>query len=286
MPTYGKAKERDMIRSVLPSSRRKFARDSKQAIHQKRRSKVKQALHTYKDVIQTDEWYEIEAVLDDNGRHEAPYTDIHDADVRAKLDIRETVLDRRNGDKVQPIMRWAATQLQDVRLEDRLSKMATVLPDNTVGRHALSHIEDLDEYYVPYEGDRLWRYGYSSWSQERKDAWAQKRADEEFLRTCRVAALIEYVQWFWNNGLIDYLNYYMCQPYEEEGLSHWKRRKYGTNRPAPAPLKSYHRISSYLFGGVCNGVYYESSISHSEALCRRLVNLMEESGFPVPGGLC
>jgi hypothetical protein len=60
--------------------------------------------------------------------------------------IEEMVWDRRSADKVAPLVRWALhhvrhdARLRDAESAERLDHFRQLLPDNTIGRHALSHI--------------------------------------------------------------------------------------------------------------------------------------------------
>jgi len=72
------------------------------------------------------------------------------------------VWDRRAADKTAPLVRWALhhvrhdPQLRDADLAERLDHFRQLVPDNTIGRHALSHIawplERLDA--APRDPDR------------------------------------------------------------------------------------------------------------------------------------
>lgn len=71
-------------------------------------------------------------------------------DIDAIVDVRgaieELVWDRRAADKVAPLVRWALHQirhdprLRDAEFAERLHHFRQLLPDNAIGRHALSHI--------------------------------------------------------------------------------------------------------------------------------------------------
>lgn len=108
----------DVIRSVLPSTARRDARRTRQLIHRAARRKVNVWLRA--------------------------------GDVDAFVDIRgpieEMVWDRRAGDKVGPLVRWALHQvrhdprLRDAGFDERIDHFRKLLPDSTIGRHALSRI--------------------------------------------------------------------------------------------------------------------------------------------------
>jgi hypothetical protein len=116
-------KARDMARSVLPSKRRQYARAAKRALRKRERSTVRASLRL--DLID-------------------PQIGIVHVDLRRE--IREVIWERRAGDKIGPITRWAerqvATQadLQEADLPERIEHFRSVLPSNKIGRHALGHI--------------------------------------------------------------------------------------------------------------------------------------------------
>lgn len=108
----------DIIRSVLPSTARRDARATRKLIHRAARRKTRAALRAG----DTDGF----------------------VDVRGT--IGEMVWDRRAADKTAPLVRWALhhvqhdPQLRDADVAERLGHFRQLLPDNTIGRHALSHI--------------------------------------------------------------------------------------------------------------------------------------------------
>jgi hypothetical protein len=111
-------KVRDMIRSVLPSTARHGVRATRRLIHRAERRTVKDRLRAGDDV----------GVVDTRGA------------------ISEMVWDRRAADKVAPLVRWALDHfradpvLRDASTAERLEHFRRLLPDTTIGRHALSHI--------------------------------------------------------------------------------------------------------------------------------------------------
>lgn len=167
--TYGKSKERDMVRSILPSSSRKSARDDKRNVNQSRRAAVKLALRQHRDVLavenEMDEMYDLVYDFD------VAYDEICDADARYERDIREAMWERRSADKVAPIIRWAEAKVQDVRPEDRLSWLQARMPDNLAVRHAISHIKFSDAFpdQNPYEYRFYNRYQMT----EEERAWVK-----------------------------------------------------------------------------------------------------------------
>jgi hypothetical protein len=121
-------KIKDMAESVLPSTSRKAARERRRSLHHAERARVRTALHNW--VGSTDR-----ADLDINPA--STY----------RRDIGEIVNDRRAGDKVGPLVRWALRKahtdpaLLSCPQTEQVQAFRALLPDNLIGRHALSHIE-------------------------------------------------------------------------------------------------------------------------------------------------
>ncbi len=138
----------DIIRSVLPSTARRHTRASRRLIHRAERRKVNAALRA--------------------GDSDA-YLDVRGA-------IEEMVWDRQAADKVAPLVRWALhhvrhdPRLGDAEFAERLDHFRQLLPDNTIGRHALSHI---------------------AWPLERLDARPRQLPERSLGDVARVRALYE-----------------------------------------------------------------------------------------------
>lgn len=171
--TYGKSKERDMVRSILPSTARKGARDNKRNVNQRHRSSVKQALNQHRDVLSNERFFDHEEFATDSYDEffdfDVAYDKICDADHEYRSRIKYVMWYRRDADKVAPIIRWAEAKVADVRPEDRLSWLRARMPDNLAVRHAISHIEFSDAFpdQNPYE--YYWRSQYYKTPEER--AW-------------------------------------------------------------------------------------------------------------------
>jgi hypothetical protein len=171
--TYGKSKERDMVRSILPSTARKGARENKRNVNQRHRSSVRQALRQHRDVLAEERFFDHDEFdvdsYDERFDFDAPYDKICNADHEYKSRIKYVMWDRREADKVAPIIRWAEAKVADVRPEDRLSWLQARMPDNLAVRHAVSHIKFSDAFpdQNPYE--YYWRSQYYKTPEER--AW-------------------------------------------------------------------------------------------------------------------
>jgi hypothetical protein len=126
-------KIKDMSRSVLPSTGRKSARDNRRIIHGQQRARELAAVTAYhRDV--------------DPGSVTP--------DIRGTFgpDITYMVRQRRSRDKVGPLIRWAeATIAADPLLRsaprsEQVAYFARLMPDTTIGRHAVQHIEQALEW--------------------------------------------------------------------------------------------------------------------------------------------
>jgi hypothetical protein len=123
-------KRRDMSRSVLPSTRRRAAAKDLAGVRRSHRREVRKQLRTFVDPMR----------VDDLEFHDL--SDYHRYPTRA---TREVVFARRNADKVAPLMRWAVGSTRSIRHEDRLSHLAAILPANLIGRHAMTHLDWMQE---------------------------------------------------------------------------------------------------------------------------------------------
>lgn len=121
-------KIKDMSRSVLPSTGRKSARDNRRIIHKQQRARELAAVTAYR-------------------RDTGP--DIVTPDVRGTYgpDITQMVRGRRAQDKVGPLIRWAEARiaadpvLRSAPRAEQVACFARLMPDTTIGRHAVQHIE-------------------------------------------------------------------------------------------------------------------------------------------------
>ncbi len=120
-------KNKNMQRSVLPSSRRKAARWERRAIHGRARARQRDVLAQYRK------------------DYDAPEPDFREG--RRKAATKWMVVDRRSADKIGPLTRWAIRTieqdpvLRDATLSDQVAYFAAMLPTDVIGRHAVFHIE-------------------------------------------------------------------------------------------------------------------------------------------------
>jgi len=141
LTTSGLEKPSECVRCLVgrPLTRRRGARADRTAAHHRERARLRGELHTL-------------AGFDDPDDYEGG------PDWVARGDIAQMVEDRRYGDKVAPLMRWAERTVEtDPALAaatpaERLDHFRRLLPPNLTGRHALFHVEWAvgPEYWSPW----------------------------------------------------------------------------------------------------------------------------------------
>lgn len=151
--TYGEAKTRDMARSILPATNRRDARHTAASIKRHNRRVTRQALH---------EWKSYEDPLEYEG-HIYGYDDspATGGEEGPKGNIKSHMWDRRNHDKLNHFIRWA--EAATAHLDDphaRYMYIKKILPDNLIGRHALSHLEFVEAFN--YRADVHSRYTFTA----------------------------------------------------------------------------------------------------------------------------
>ena len=114
------AKRRDIARSVLPSTTRHTARTTLTALRRVDRRAVAMTLTSLRGARGVDDVVVPGYPL---SRH------------------REAVLDRRCADKLAPLERWAAHEVDGLELDAARARVLKVLPAGVVGAHAVSHLE-------------------------------------------------------------------------------------------------------------------------------------------------
>jgi len=183
MSSYGEAKKRDMARSILPCTARKTFRELIAGEKRASRSRVNQELSLLrgpaKDVA---ELYEDSAT---------------DYNQYPNREINSLVWERRECDKVAPVMKWAVVVTDGVRKEDRLSRFAAMMPDSTIGRHAVDHVAWMEEFRVGHPHEWTYRSRVSSVDPEVAN----------FIRYAAIAALVERMELlFERNGALKRFN--------------------------------------------------------------------------------
>jgi hypothetical protein len=91
--------------------------------------------------------------------------------------IHELVDRRREADKVGPLLRWAERtiaadpRLAEASFEDRYDHFARLLPDNTIGRHALQHLRWVLDDPDRHTRRTAWRAEWAARSADNRDAF-------------------------------------------------------------------------------------------------------------------
>ena len=131
MPTYGKAKIKDIVRSVLPSKRRRQARHEKANANRVRRRNVRQAVGKAL-LLEEDDLEGFDEAADVEDRKNA-------------LAVHDAVNERRAADKVEPLIKWAKASIRGLP-DKRIAKLRSLVPNNTIGEHAIGHVKGLDGF--------------------------------------------------------------------------------------------------------------------------------------------
>lgn len=127
-------KIKDMSRSVLPSAGRKAARVDRRIAHGRQRARELAAVTAYR-------------------RDADPESVTPDLRGRYGPEITYMVWGRRARDKVGPLIRWAEATiaadpvLRSATRAEQVGYFARLMPDSTIGRHAVQHIEQALEWH-------------------------------------------------------------------------------------------------------------------------------------------
>lgn len=131
---YGDPKRRQMARSILPSTARRASAARSAGIRRRSRRRTGQQLRSL--IAAPGACAAAEA--SDDARFDALAWPQHQ--------IKDAVWERRLNDKVAPLQRWAVAFTRDLPSEGRLDAVRAVLPNDLIGRHAISHIDFLDHF--------------------------------------------------------------------------------------------------------------------------------------------
>lgn len=153
---YGDNKRRQMARSILPSKRRKNSRYDLRVIARAHRRSEREALRALSKALRERS----------EGSLDQEHVDVMEASLARATDVRRhavrySVGERREADKVSPLIRWAPLAVADLDVQDRLPSLRAWLPDGIVGNHAMSHVDWLVEpdydhnRYLPTSRQRL-----------------------------------------------------------------------------------------------------------------------------------
>lgn len=130
-------KRRDMCRSILPSTSRRAARNNKAILKRQHRRHIRLAL---RDWATYDDPYDYEGFAHEDTNRPItggiPWLNV----------IQDVVDERRYHDKVGPLVRWVERIKPDLpgdTDDEKFDALRQLLPDNLIGRHALSHVDQL-----------------------------------------------------------------------------------------------------------------------------------------------
>ena len=135
-------KARDMARSVLPSTKRRQARAAKKNSSRVARRRTEHQLRGLERFVAAHDFDDFEADLQDDTRPDQSWSN-------TQFTFDGLVADRRDNDKIGPLLRWAEARVAgDPRLRDggpdaRRVYFSGLLPGTLIGRHALSHLRDV-----------------------------------------------------------------------------------------------------------------------------------------------
>lgn len=147
--TYGDSKVRDMCRSILPATNRKSASEDARRIKRHNRRMTRQTLDAWRSEIDPDDFEGHVFSYDDAPACGSGWDGGN---------IKAVMWDRRDHDKLGPMLRWAVAITADIDDPvDRRSHMRQILPNNLIGWHAMGHIEFLDEFDIDDRPLRSWQ---------------------------------------------------------------------------------------------------------------------------------
>jgi hypothetical protein len=161
---YGEEKIRDMARSLLPSTRRKRARNTRGLLHRASRRTARLELTRLE-------------------RDPEAFEDLPGPDGGRSQEICYMVQDRRSADKVNPFVRWATATTRELPRESRLSHIQGLLPKGVIGEHALSHLKRAKAFRDPRKDH--WRRAWLSRSPQIE--WMDRGEQAELLRAVLAA---------------------------------------------------------------------------------------------------
>lgn len=155
-------KQRDIARSILPSTHRRQARRDLTAVRRSHRRGVRQDLHRLTADAYLDSGVDLTRTCD--------------------REIIDLVWWRRQADKLNHFEHWAVRVTAHLPIEDRRSHLRAILPDGLIGEHAMSHLDWIPE--INPHGRRWWWIG-------RSEAWAEEQRARERAVVAGLRALLE-----------------------------------------------------------------------------------------------
>jgi hypothetical protein len=249
-----------MARSILPSTRRKGAREDKRINNRKARARVKA---------------EMRRCLRD-----PDYAD--EADLFYEPSWSYIVSDRREADKLNHFIRWAEAITQGVPRDDRVKHMRGMLPEGLIGWHAVSHLEFRDHFRTTAQiAERdAWR---ASWAKNR----TRRRTREDNVMLLREVMEDSALHRVFNRAMLDA----HCPVSWVTGYKEGKPRTvyaYGGNTYQKPQLIAITKIVGPREGRYCKGLgdidrflddVHEAGTTHREVWSRWTSEHYFRSGF-------
>lgn len=179
---YGENKARQMARSILPSTRRKAARENLRAIKQSHRALVRRELR------RLDEENEPRDCFDPRGYPTG----------KIAYEVRE----RQNADKLGHFEKWAVEISKGIPEADGRRKwVRALLPAGLIGDHAMTHLDNYDAFETnTWRYSYRWKYGPDLTPEEQAKAVREAR---EAVHARRVRLLREVVASGWGHRLLN-----------------------------------------------------------------------------------
>ncbi|MFY2563511.1 hypothetical protein ACN469_38315 [Corallococcus terminator] len=140
----GKDKAFEMARSLLPSTKRQQARENRANVTRSARRTAKTRVA---QLIRDPELAEDCAELDED----------------ASLELGWVVARRRDGDKVNPFIRWAKRRTLDEPRDLRVELIRKTLPEGLIGRHGLAHLKGKEHFLSTIDLPRGWGVNRTPW---------------------------------------------------------------------------------------------------------------------------
>ena len=148
-------KTRDIIRSILPSTRRRYSRYEKARINRANRHQVRQALRDHgSDIIDEDG-----DIIPDDAKLTML---IHNSDRHRRRDTRMMVSERRGADKISHFVRWCEARTKHIPEEDTRTRYYLISgliggPADIIREHALGHFLNPEFGFDPHFGRSILR---------------------------------------------------------------------------------------------------------------------------------
>lgn len=225
---YGEEKVRQMVRSILPSTRAKAAREDKAKLNRKLRRTTRHAL---KQIRSEEDWLEDNTDLWDDGQTE-----------------RYMIVGMRRGaDKISHFQKWAEHKAADIPDGEKMDYIKSIIKGRgVIIEHAFTHLEWLDGFDKDlHRYSSRWRYRHKAkpeLSEDKiratiqrilEDSWAHKKLNNIIKRN------LVTVEWY---KYKEYINHYdgNGEPVKKEGF----RVVY--KRGVPTLLLGVHNVDDFL----------------------------------------